>query len=163
MSPSPARLAPSPPTNLSSWAPLWCQGRRVEPQVHGEHSDFCRNTFEAPHNIATQHATSYEPIVLHPAQESREVTPSSGEGASSDVTIDSGREGIKGSKKRCKKRLQGAKTTTDHDDGNDGEACGSSVRHTPTAAHSDKRHVRPPIDHIKSLLEEACPHHAYPV
>jgi hypothetical protein len=28
---------------------------------------------------------------------------------------------------------------------------------------NDKRHVRPPTDHLKRLLEEAYPNHAYPV
>jgi hypothetical protein len=52
-------------------------------------------------------------------------------------------------------------TTTDHDDSNDGEAGSSSVRHIPTAAHSNKRQARPPTDHFKRLLEEAYPNHAY--
>jgi hypothetical protein len=105
----------------------------------GEHSNFCRNTFEAPRNIATKHGTSYEAVVLHQAWASREVTPSSGEEASSDIAIHSGREGIKGSKKRRKQCLQGATTMTDHDDGNDEEACNSNVRCIPTTTHSNKR------------------------
>jgi hypothetical protein len=48
-----------------------------------------------------------------------EVTPSNGEGAPSDITTHSGREDVKGGKKRRKQRHQGA--TTDHGDGNDGE------------------------------------------
>jgi hypothetical protein len=47
--------------------------------------------------------------------------------------------------------------------GNDSEASSSSVRCTLTAAHSDKRQVRPPTEHFKRLLEEACPNHVYPV
>jgi hypothetical protein len=54
------------------------------------------------------------------------------------------------------RRLQGATTTTDHDDDND-------VRHSLATTHSDKRQVRPPTDHFKRLLEEACRNHAYPV
>jgi hypothetical protein len=114
-------------------------------------------------SIATQHATSYEAVVLCHAQGSREVTLSSGEGALSDVTIHRGREGVKGGKKRCKQRLQGAMATTDHDDGNDGEAGGSGVRHVLSAGHSDKHQARPPTDHFKRLLEEACPNHAYSI
>jgi hypothetical protein len=72
--------------------------------------------------IATQHAISYEVLVPHPTQYSREVIQSSGNGASSDAATHSGREGIKGGKKRHKQRLQGAMTMTSHDDGNDGEA-----------------------------------------
>jgi hypothetical protein len=30
-------------------------------------------------------------------------------------------------------------------------------------AGSGKRQARPPIDHIESLVEEACPNHAYPI
>jgi hypothetical protein len=40
--------------------------------------------------------------MLHPAQGSREVTQSNGEGAPSDVAIHNGREGGKGGKKRHK-------------------------------------------------------------
>jgi hypothetical protein len=68
-----------------------------------------------------------------------EATPSSGVGASFDVTIHRGREGVKGGTKRCKQRLQGATTTTNHDNGNDGEAGSSNVRCILTAARSDKR------------------------
>jgi hypothetical protein len=45
---------------------------------------------------------------------------------------------------------------TEHDNDNDGEAGGSIVRCISTATHSDKRQVRPPMDHFKRLLEEAC-------
>jgi hypothetical protein len=37
------------------------------------------------------------------------------------------------------------------------------MRRISIAAHNDKRPVRPPMDHFKRLLEEACPNHAYPV
>jgi hypothetical protein len=37
------------------------------------------------------------------------------------------------------------------------------VRRISTAARSDKRSVRTLMDHFKSLHEEACPNHAYPV
>jgi hypothetical protein len=43
----------------------------------------------------------------------------------------------------------------DHDNNNDGEAGGSDVRHISTAAHSDKRQARLPMDHFKGALEEA--------
>jgi hypothetical protein len=72
-----------------------------------------------PHGNATQHATYYEAVVLRPAHGSREVTLSSGEGALSDIAIIRSREGVKGGIKRSMQHLQGATTTTDHDDGND--------------------------------------------
>jgi hypothetical protein len=37
------------------------------------------------------------------------------------------------------------------------------VRLTSIAAHNDKRQTGPPMDHIKMLIEEACPNHAYPI
>jgi hypothetical protein len=40
-------------------------------------------------------------------------------------------------------------TMTDHDNSNDGEAGGFDVR--------------PPTDHVKKLLKEVCPNHAYPI
>jgi hypothetical protein len=104
----------------------------------GEYSDFFRNTFEAPCGIATQHANSYEAIMPRPAQGSWEATPSSGEGASSDIATHSGREGIKGSKKRRKQCVQRDMTTADHGDGNDGKACGSGMGHISTTVRSDK-------------------------
>jgi hypothetical protein len=82
--------------------------------------------------------------MLRPAQRSREVTPSSGKGVPSDVTIHSSREGIHGGKKRHKKRLPGATTMTNHNDGNNGEAGGSGVRHISTATRSDKCQVSCP-------------------
>jgi hypothetical protein len=45
--------------------------------------------------------------------------------------------------------------------GNGGEAGGSGVTRTPTAARNDKREARPPTEHLKRLLEEVCPNHAY--
>jgi hypothetical protein len=91
------------------------------------------------------------------------VTPSSGKEALSDVAVHRAKEGINGDKKRRKQCPQETMTKTDHDDSNDGEAGGSGVRHISTAAHSDKCQVRPPMDHFKRLLEEACQNHAYPV
>jgi hypothetical protein len=32
-----------------------------------------------------------------------------------------------------------------------------------TAVHSNKRQVRPPTYHFKTLIKEACPNHAYPI
>jgi hypothetical protein len=37
------------------------------------------------------------------------------------------------------------------------------MRHTTTTVCSDKRPVRPPTDHLKRILEEAYPNHAYPI
>jgi hypothetical protein len=126
----------------------------------GEHSDFFRNIFEVPHDIFIRHATSYEAVVPRPTQRSGEVILSSGKGAPSNVATHTS---INGGKKRREQRLQGAATMTGHDDGNNGEAGGSDVRCSSTAACSDKRQARPPMDHFKRLLEEACPNHAYPV
>jgi hypothetical protein len=109
--------------------------------------------FEEPRNIATQHATSYEGVMLCQTQGRREVTPSSGEGAPSDIAIHCSRESIKGGKKRHKQRLQGSMTMTDHDDGNNGEAGCSSVRCASTIAHNDKRQARLTMDYFKRLLE----------
>jgi hypothetical protein len=109
------------------------------------------------------YATSNEVAELRPAQGSREVTPSSNKEMSFDVAFHSAKEGTKGGKKRHKQRPQGARTTTDHDDSDGRKAGGSDRGHIMTATRSDKRQVRPPIDHFTRLLEEACPNHAYPV
>jgi hypothetical protein len=75
----------------------------------------------------------------------------------SDIAVQSTRVGAEGGKKRHKQCPQGGggTTTTDYDDGNNGKV-------VMTAVHSDKRQARSPNDHIKRLLEEACPNHAYP-
>jgi hypothetical protein len=44
-----------------------------------------------------------------------------------------------------------------------GGGVGSDMRHILTAAHNDKRQARPPTDHFKRLLKEACPNHVYSV
>jgi hypothetical protein len=75
----------------------------------GEHSNFFRNTFEAPRGINTQHAISYKAVMPHPAQRSREVTLNNSEGAPSNVTTHSDREGIKGGKKWHKGASRAAK------------------------------------------------------
>jgi hypothetical protein len=136
----------------NAWSPL-----------QGEHSNFCRNTSKALRSVTTQHATSYEVVMLHLAQGNREATSSSGERASSNIAIHSSREGVKGGRKRRRQCLQGATTTTNHDNGNDGVLSGSGVRHILTAARSDKRQSRPTMNHFKRLHEEAYPNHAYPV
>jgi hypothetical protein len=76
-----------------------------------------------------------------------------------DIAIHSNKEG---GKKRRKQRPQGTTTTINHDNGNNGVAGGSGVRHILTTVHSDKRQGRPPTYHFKRLLMEACPNHAYP-
>jgi hypothetical protein len=119
--------------------------------------------FEEPCGITTQRTTSCEVAMLRPKLGSREVTPSSDKEASSDVAAHCAQEGIKGSKKRHKQCLQGTTTTTSHDDGHDWEVRGSGMRHISTVVHSDKRPTRPPMDHFKRLLEDACPNHIYPV
>jgi hypothetical protein len=50
------------------------------------------------------------------------VISSGGEGAPSDITTHSSKEGVKGGKKRHKQHLQGVTTTIGHDDDNDNEA-----------------------------------------
>jgi hypothetical protein len=50
---------------------------------------------------------------------------------------------------------------THRDDGHGWEAGDSDVRCISTIARNDKHPVRPPTDHFKRLLEEACPNHAY--
>jgi hypothetical protein len=107
-----------------------------------------------PHVITT----SYDAVMLCPTQGSKEATPRSDREMPSDIAAHVTQEGIKGSKKRHTQRLQGTMTTID---GHDGEAGASGVRRTPTATRNDKRWVRLPMDHFKSLLKEACPKHAY--
>jgi hypothetical protein len=82
----------------------------------GRHSDFFRNTFEEPCGIATQHATSYEVVMLRPTQGSKEATPSSDNEAPSTAVAHEAKDDVKGDKKRRKQRLQGITTMTDHDD-----------------------------------------------
>jgi hypothetical protein len=89
------------------------------------------------------------------------VTLSSDKEESPDVAVHHTKEGIKGGQKRRKGCPQ--EITTNHDDGNDGGGVGSDMRHILTAAHNDKRQARPPTDHFKRLLKEACPNHVYSV
>jgi hypothetical protein len=116
-----------------------------------------------PRGIATQHTTSSEAVMLHPAEASRKATPSSDKEVPSDITAHCAQVAAKGGNKRCMQRPQGTTTTTSHDDGNDWEAGGSGVGRISTTARSDKRMGRLPMDHFKRLLEEACPNHKYPV
>jgi hypothetical protein len=51
----------------------------------------------------------------------------------------------------------------DYDGGNDEKADDSSVGRIATAACSSKHQARPPIDHIKTILEEVFTNHTYPV
>jgi hypothetical protein len=101
--------------------------------------------------------------MLCPTHGSREVTPSSEKEAPSNVAAHDTQEGVKGGKKRHKQRLQGATTTTNHDDEYDGEAGGSGVRRTSIGTCSGKRRAGLPTDHFKGLLKEACSNHAYPI
>jgi hypothetical protein len=97
---------------------------------------------------------------LRLAQRSREVILRTDEGTASDGTTYISKEG---DKKRCKQCLQGAATTTGHDDGNNGEASDFVVMCTTTSTHSKKHQARPPANHFKRLLMEACPNHTYPI
>jgi hypothetical protein len=152
-------MAPPPPTDFSPWAPLWQRGRCVEPKAHrqahqgdvgtqpkcciqnprqGEHSDIFRYTTEELRSVAVQYATSNVAAKLCLSLGSKEVTPSKGKEASPDVVIHS----AEGGKKRCKQCPQGC---------------------IAPATDRDKRQARPPTNHFKRLLNEACPNHAYPV
>jgi hypothetical protein len=85
-----------------------------------------------PRSITTHFATSNEAAKLRLAQGSKEVTPSSSKEPPSDIAIHSVREGIMGSKKRCKHHLQGALIVTDRDDDNNMKVGGSGVGHVST-------------------------------
>jgi hypothetical protein len=68
----------------------------------GEQSDILRYTTKEPQNVTTQYAISNQAAKLHPTQGSREVTPSSGKEAPSDVAVHHTKEGTKGGKKMHK-------------------------------------------------------------
>jgi hypothetical protein len=71
---------------------------------------------------------------------------------------------VKGDKKSRKQRPQQAAATAGRDDDDDGKQADSSYMECITSTRrSVKRHVRPPTDHFKRLLKEACHNHAYPV
>jgi hypothetical protein len=182
MTPSTIRLASSPPTDFSSQAPPWWQDRHDKPQPHRQArqggkgaplecraqsprqgDDSFRSMFKEPHDIATQHATSFESIMLRPTRGSREASPSSDKEAPSNLAVQYTQAGVKGGGKRCMQHHQVTMTTAIHDDGHDWEAGGSGVRCTSADARSSKCPARPPMDHFIRLLEEACPNHAYPV
>jgi hypothetical protein len=110
--------------------------------------------------LSTQRTTSYKAVMLHLAQGSREMTPSSDRETPSDITAHGTQEGAKGGRKRRKQCLQGTTTTTND---NDSMAGGSDMRCLSTTTGSDKHQARPPTDHFKWLLEEACPNHIYPI
>jgi hypothetical protein len=139
--PSTVRLAPSPPTDLSSQAPLrrW-QGWRGEPQVRcqahqgnssalpshreqsprqGEQSNFFRSTLEEPRSITTQHTTGYKAVMFRPAQTSREATPSNDKETPSNIAAHCAQVGVKGSNKRRKQCPLGTATMTNRDDDRD--------------------------------------------
>jgi hypothetical protein len=99
--------------------------------------------------------------VLHLAQGSREVTQSSGNDAPSDIAVCIAKEGVKGDKKGRKHRPQGTMTTTNHGNDSDKEVGGTSVRCISTTVHNDKHQTRPPMNHFRRFLEEACPNHTY--
>jgi hypothetical protein len=121
----------------------------------GKHSDIFRYITEELYIIAAQYTTSNKVTEFHLPLGSREVTPSSGREAPSDITVQSAWEGVKGAKRRCKQSPQGAMTTTNYDDDNNGKADGSDMGRVTTVALSDKRQARPPTDHFKRLLKEA--------
>jgi hypothetical protein len=111
----------------------------------------------------TENAPTTQAMMTVPPQRSREAILSSGEGASFDVATHNSKEGVNGGKKRHRQHLQYGTTMTIHDDGNDAEAGGSGMKRSSIATRSDKCQARPPTDHFKRLIEEACPNHAYPI
>jgi hypothetical protein len=111
------------------------------------------------HSITTPYAASNEAAKHCPTQGSREATPSSRKETSSDIAIHSAQEAL-----GWQEEVQAAcPRARDHDDGNDKKAGGSGGGHIVTISHSNKCHARPPTDHFKRLIEEACTNHAYPV
>jgi hypothetical protein len=48
--------------------------RREQNPRQGKWSKFFKSTFEEPRGITTQHTISYEAVMLHPSQMSREKT-----------------------------------------------------------------------------------------
>jgi hypothetical protein len=133
---------------------------RVQNPCQDGHNNFISNAFEELRGIVTKHTTSYEAVMLPTARGSREVTLSCDKEAPSDVTVHYVQEGAKCGKKRHKQHLEGTVTITNCDDSHDWETGGSDVRCITTAMCSNKRLARPPADHFKRLLEEACPNHA---
>jgi hypothetical protein len=110
-------------------------------------------------SVAAQYATSSEAGGFHLPLGSREATPSSNRAAPSDIIVQSAREGTEGGKRRCKQHPQRAMTTTDYDNDNNRKAGDFDMWRIMTAVHSDKHQTRPPTNHFKRLLEEACPNH----
>jgi hypothetical protein len=98
-----------------------------------------------------------------PTQTSKEATLSSNKEASSDVIAYSAQDGINGSNKRHKKCPLGTVTMSNRGDDRSWEAGSSDMGQVSTAMHGSRCLVRPPTNHFKMLLKEACPNHAYPV
>jgi hypothetical protein len=144
------RLVPSPATDFSFQAPLWLKDRHGEPQARckdhqGSVGALPKQRAQSPwqggHGIATQCTISYEAVMLHPTQGSREVTPSSGRETPFNIATHGTQEGIKGSKMTHKRHFKWTMTMTDSNNGEAG----------------------PTTNHFKRLFEEACPNHAYPI
>jgi hypothetical protein len=114
-------------------------------------------------SVANQYTTNSEVHEFHLPLGSREATPSSSKEASSDIAIQSTREGTEGGKRRCKQCPQGAMITTDYGDSNNGKAGKSGMGRVMTVVHSNKHKAWPPTDNFKRLLEEAYPNHVYPI
>jgi hypothetical protein len=93
-------------TKLTGVAQARCPNAMSRACDKGGQSDFFGSKFKKPHGIANLHTTSYEAIMLHPTQASREVTPSSDKEAPSNIAAHCSQEGVKGSNKRCKQCLQ---------------------------------------------------------
>jgi hypothetical protein len=111
------------------------------------------------HNIATPYAASNEAAKHCPTQGSREATPSSHKETLLDIAFHSAQEVLG----RQEEAQAACRRGQDHNDGNDKKTGSSGRGHIVTISHSNKRHARPPTDHFKRLIEEACTNHAYPV
>jgi hypothetical protein len=123
-----------------------------------KYSDIFRYTTEELYSVTTQYATSSKAAKFCLPHGSMQVTPSNDREALSDVAVQSASEGTK---RWRKQRLQGAMTTADYNDDNNGKVGGSGKGPVMTVVHNDKHQARSPTNHFKRLLEEACPKHAY--
>jgi hypothetical protein len=97
--------------------------------------DSFMNTTKGLRSIASQYAISDEATELRPAPGSREVTPSSGKEASSDIAI---YDAVEGGKKMCKQHLQAVTVAANDDDGHCEKVGGFSVMIIMPTISSDK-------------------------
>jgi hypothetical protein len=120
-------------------------------------NDVIKYTTKALLGIATQHATMEEATKPPPILGSRGAVPSSSKAAPSGITI----QGIKGSKKRQKRRPQWVIVVANYNDDDGKKTDGSDMEYVMTIGRSVKCQAWPPKDHFEGLLEEAFPNQAY--